>query len=145
MLYLDNSYEESLVRQSDWRLRVGCRGVEALVHLLIDGREVATSTITNSTYDFPIDATDTLIAGSHKIELYAENATYGLRSETITTYFIKAGLSTPSICVGKDADKRVKLYGTASIPYFFYYPHAGVGSTATVSFEIRDTSRYCAG
>ena len=140
VLYLDNSYEESLVRQSDWRLRVGCRGVEALVHLLIDGREVATSTITNSTYDFPIDATDTLIAGSHKIELYAENATYGLRSETITTYFIKAGLSTPSICVGKDADKRVKLYGTASIPYFFYYPHAGVGSTATVSFEIRDTS-----
>lgn len=140
VLYLDNSYEESLVRQSDWRLRVGCRGVEALVHLLIDGREVATSTITNSTYDFAVDTTDTLNAGSHKIELYAENAAYGLRSETITTYFIKAGLSTPSVCVGKDADRRVTMYGTASVPYFFYYPHATAGSTATVNFEIRDNS-----
>lgn len=140
VLYLDNSYEESLVRQSDWRLRVGCRGVEAFVHLLIDGREVATSNITNSTYDFPVDATDSLNPGAHKIELYAENSAYGLQSDRITTYFIKAGLSTPSICVGKDADKRVTLYGTASIPYFFYYPHATAGSTATVNFEIRDTS-----
>ena len=140
VLYLDNNYEESLVRQSDWRLRVGCRGVEAFVHLLIDGREVATSNITNSTYDFPVDTTDTLSAGSHKIELYAENTAYGLRSETITTYFIKAGLSTPSICVGKNADTRVTLYGTASIPYFFYYPFANAGSSATVNFEIRSTS-----
>lgn len=140
VLYLDNSYEESLVRQSDWRLRVGCRGVEALVHLLIDGREVATSNITNSTYDFPVDTTDSLDPGVHKIELYAENSAYGLQSDRITTYFIKAGLSTPSICVGKDADKRVMLYSTASIPYFFYYPHATAGSTATVNFEIRDTS-----
>ena len=140
VLYLDNSYEESLVRQSDWRLRVGCRGVEAFVHLLIDGREVATSNITNSTYDFPVDASGSLNPGAHKIELYAENSAYGLQSERITTYFIKAGLSTPSICVGKDADKRVTLYGTASIPYFFYYPHATAGSTATVNFEIRDTS-----
>ena len=120
VLYLDNSYVESLVRQSDWRLRVGCRGVSALVHLLIDGKEVATSTITNSTYDFPIDVNDQLSAGAHKIELYAENATYNLESERITSSFIKAGLSTPTICVGKDADKRVTLYGTASIPYFFY-------------------------
>ncbi len=140
VLYLDNSYVESLVRTSDWRLRVGCRGVTALVHLLIDGSEVATSTITNSTYDFPIDVTDKLDAGAHKIELYAENATYGLRSETITTNFIKAGLSTPTICVGKDASKRVTLYGTASIPYFFYYPYAPVGSSATINFELRDTS-----
>lgn len=140
VLYLDSSYEESLVRESNWRLRVGCRGVEAFVHLLIDGREVATSNITNSTYDFPVDTSDSLSAGSHKIELYAENTAYGLRSETITTYFIKAGLSTPSICVGKDADQRVMLYGTASIPYFFYYPHAAAGTNATVNFEIRDVS-----
>ena len=140
VLYLDNSYEESLVRQSDWRLRVGCRGVAALVHLLIDGREVATSTITNSTYDFPVDTSDTLSAGVHKIELYAENSTYNLRSETITTSFIKAGLSTPSVCIGKDADRAVKLYGTASIPYFFYYPYASAGSAVTVSFELRSTS-----
>lgn len=142
VLYLDSSYVESLVRQNDWRLRVGCRGVTAMVHLLIDGSEVATSTITNSTYDFPVDVSDTLGAGPHKIELYAENNTYGLRSETITTYFIKAGLSTPSICVGKDADKRVTLYGTASIPYFFHYPYAPAGSTATVNFEIRNTSGH---
>ena len=140
VLYLDNSYVESLVRQSDWRLRVGCRGVSANVHLLIDGREVATSTVTNSTYDFPVDASDTLAAGPHKIEIYADNSTYGLRSETITTSFIKAGLSMPSICVGKDADRHVTLYGTASIPYFFYYPYAPAGSTATVNFEIRSTS-----
>lgn len=139
VLYLDNSYVESLVRQSDWRLRVGCRGVSALVHLLIDGKEVATSTITNSTYDFPIDVNDQLSAGAHKIELYAENATYNLESERITSSFIKAGLSTPTICVGKDADKRVTLYGTASIPYFFYYPYAPAGSSATVNFEIRST------
>lgn len=139
VLYFDNSYEESLVRQSDWRLRVGCRGVEAFVHLLVDGREVATSNITNSTYDFPVDASDTLNPGVHKIEVYAENTAYGLTSDRLTTYFIKQGLSTPSVAIGKGADARVTLYGTASIPYFFYYPHGG-GSTATVNFEIRDTS-----
>lgn len=137
VLYLDDSYMESLVRNADWRLRVGCRGVAALVHLLIDGQEVSTSTITNSTYDFPIDATDKLDAGAHEITLYAENAAYSLRSETISTRFIKAGLATPTICVGKDADTRVTMYGTASIPYFFYYPGAPVGSSATVNFEIR--------
>ena len=140
VLYLDNSYVESLVRNADWRLRVGCRGVAALVHLLIDGQEVATSSITNSTYDFPIDTTGRLDAGAHEITLYAENATYGLRSEDISTRFIKAGLSTPTICVGKDADKRVTMYGTASIPYFFYYPGAPAGSTATVNFEIQNKS-----
>ena len=140
VLYLDNSYVESLVRNADWRLRVGCRGVAALVHLLIDGQEVATSSITNSTYDFPIDTTGRLDAGAHEITLYAENATYGLRSEDISTRFIKAGLSTPTICVGKDADKRVTMYGTASIPYFFYYPGVSAGSTATVNFEIQSKS-----
>ena len=137
VLYFDSSYVESLVRNADWRLRVGCRGVTALVHLLIDGKEVATSTITNTTYDFPIDTTGQLDAGAHEITLYAENATYGLTSETISTRFIKAGLAIPTICVGKDADKRATMYGTASVPYFFYYPGAPVGSSATVTFEIQ--------
>ena len=140
VLYLDSSYVESLVRNADWRLRVGCRGVSALVHLLIDGKEVATSSITNSTYDFPIDVTGQLDPGAHEITLYAENATYGLESETISTRFIKAGLATPTICVGKDADKRATMYGTVSVPYFFYYPGAPAGSSATVNFEICDTN-----
>ena len=137
VLYFDDSYVESMVRNADWRLRVGCRGVTALVHLLIDGKEVATSTITNTTYDFTIDTTGQLDAGAHEIMLYAENATYGLTSDTISTRFIKAGLAIPTICVGKDADKRATMYGTASVPYFFYYPGAPVGSSATVTFEIQ--------
>lgn len=137
VLYVDESYVESIVRNADWRLRVGCRGVSALVHLLVDGQEVATSSITNSTYDFPIDVTGNLSPGAHEITLYAENTAYGLRSEDISLRFIKAGLATPTVCVGKDADKRATMYSTASIPYFFYYPGVPAGSIATVNFEIQ--------
>lgn len=139
VLSLHDSYEESLLRTEAWSLRVACRGVAAQVHVKVDGTEVAQSTITNSTNDFTIDGSGSLSPGAHKIEIYAENSAYDIRTQTITTYFIKAGLGTPSVCVGTSADKEVTLYDTASIPYFLYYPNAG-GQQVTVAFEIRDTA-----
>lgn len=139
VLALDNSYEESLLREGAWSLRVSCRGVAAQVHVSVDGAEIAQSTITNSTNDFIIDGNGTLTPGAHTISIYAENATYGISTEAITTSFIKKGLGTPSVCIGANADKQVTLYDTASIPYFLYYPNAG-GQQVTVHFEVRDTS-----
>lgn len=139
VLSLDNSYEESLLRDGAWSLRVACRGVTAQVHVSVDGTEVAQSTITNSTNDFIIDERGTLTPGTHKVEIYAENTNYNIRTETISTSFIKRGLGTPSICIGAKADKEVTLYDTASVPYFLYYPNAG-GQQLTVAFEIRDTA-----
>ncbi|MCM1219918.1 MAG: DUF1566 domain-containing protein [Lachnospiraceae bacterium] len=140
VLSFDPSYDESMVRTSNWPLRVACRGVSATIHLFIDGKESATAPVTNSTYDFMIDAADTLAAGAHSIELYAENADYGIRSQTIRTAFIKSGLASPSICIGNGASESATMYGTAIIPYFFYFPSANGGDTIPVSFEIRDLS-----
>lgn len=139
VLALDNSYEESLLREGAWSLRVSCRGVAAQVHVSVDGTEIAQSTINNSTNDFIIDERGTLSPGAHTISIYAENTSYGIRTEAITTSFIKKGLSVPSVCIGATADKEVTLYDTASVPYFLYYPNAG-GQQLTVSFELRDTS-----
>ena len=139
VLAMDNSYEESLLREDAWSLRVSCRGVAAQVHVSVDGTEIAQSTITNSTNDFIIDPNGTLAPGAHTISIYAENTTYGISTQPITTSFIKKGLGTPSICIGANADKQVTLYDTASIPYFLYYPNSG-GQQVTVNFEVRDTS-----
>ena len=139
VLSLHESYEESLLREGSWNLRVACRGVTAQVHVSVDGKEIAQSTITNSTNDFTIDGDGSLLPGPHKIELYAENVEFGIRTETISTSFIKKGLSTPSVCISGMAAKAVTLYDTASIPYFLYYPNAG-NQDVTVSFEVRDTS-----
>lgn len=139
VLYLDSSYEESLLRTGAWSLRVGCRGVAAQVHVSVDGTEIAQSTITNSTNDFTIDDSGSLSPGAHTISIYAENTTYGIQTNAITTNFIKSGLGVPSVCVGASADKEVTLYDTASVPYFLYYPNAG-GQQVNVSFEVRDTS-----
>lgn len=97
VLALDNSYEESLLREGAWSLRVSCRGVAAQVHVSVDGTEIAQSTITNSTNDFIIDPNGTLAPGAHTISIYAENTTYGISTQPITTSFIKKGLGTPSI------------------------------------------------
>ncbi len=138
VLALDQSYEESLLREGPWSLRVSCRGVAAQVHVSVDGAEIAQSTITNSTNDFTIDGSGALAPGAHTISIYAENAAYGISTEPITTSFIKKGLGTPSVCIGTAADRQVTLYGTASILYFLYYPGAG-GEQVTVRFEVRDT------
>ena len=139
VLELDNSYEESLLREGAWSLRVSCRGVAAQVHVSIDGKEIAQSTITNSTNDFLIDESGKLTPGAHVISIYAENVTYGIRTEPITTSFIKKGLSTPSVCIGANAAKEVTLYDTASVPYFLYYPNVG-GQQVTIKLEVQDTS-----
>lgn len=139
VLSLDSSYEESLLRNGAWSLRVACRGIAAQVHVKVDGTEIAQSTITNSTNDFIIDQSGNLTPGTHKIEIYAENTSYGIKTETITTHFIKQGLGTPSVCIGTKADNEVTLYDTASIPYFLYYPNAG-GQQVTINAEVRDTA-----
>lgn len=138
VLSLDPSYDESTIRKSNWPLRVACRGVSSTVHLLIDGKEVASAPVTNSTYDFMIDASGTMAAGPHSVELYAENTEYGIRSTTIRTAFIKEGLITPSVCIGNGAPESSSMYATAVIPYFFYFPSASAGDTIAVNFEIRD-------
>lgn len=132
----DDSFDESIVRDSGWPLRVRCNGVEALLHMIIDGNERDTASVRNSSVDFTVDANGSLDAGVHTVEVYANNAEFGLRSDTITTHFIKRGLSTPSVCIGRTADQSAKLYATVSIPYFIYYPSARTGDGVTVTARI---------
>lgn len=132
----DDSFDESLVRDAGWALRVRCNGAEALLHLLVDGTERSTASVRNSTVDFTIDAAGTLDAGAHSIEVYADNAEYDLRSETIATRFIKRGLSVPVLCIGRQADSAARLYATVSIPYYIHYPSASSGDTLTVSARV---------
>ena len=142
ILAIDDSYDESSVRDTGWLLRVACRGTSAEVHLIIDDDPLTEqlATINNSTYDFIIDAADALAYGSHTIKLYATNAEYGITTDVITTSFIKRGLSSPSVCIGKDTARKAKLYGTASIPYYFYFPTGNPGDIVTVNFVVLDKS-----
>lgn len=142
ILAIDDSYDESSVRDAGWLLRVACRGTSAEVHLIIDDDPLTEqlATINNSTYDFIIDAADALAYGSHTIKLYAINAEYGITTDVITTSFIKRGLSSPSVCIGKDTARKAKLYGTASIPYYFYFPTGNPGDIVTVNFVVLDKS-----
>ena len=142
ILAIDDSYDESSVRDAGWLLRVACRGTSAEVHLIIDDDPLTEqlATINNSTYDFIIDAADALAYGSHTIKLYATNAEYGITTDVITTSFIKRGLSSPSVCIGKDTARKAKLYGTASIPYYFYFPTGNPGDIVTVNFVVLDKS-----
>lgn len=142
ILAIDDSYDESSVRDAGWLLRVACRGTSAEVHLIIDDDPLTEqlATINNSTYDFIIDAADALAYGSHTIKLYATNAEYGITTDVITTSFIKRGLSSPSVCIGKDTVRKAKLYGTASIPYYFYFPTGNPGDIVTVNFVVLDKS-----
>ncbi len=132
----DDSFDESLVRSAAWPLRVRCNGVAATLHLFVDGTERSTASVHNSTVDFTVDPTGTLDAGAHYIEVYADNAEYGLQSDTIATYFIKSGLSTPTVCIGRNADTSARLYATVSIPYFISYPSAPTGETVTVTARV---------
>lgn len=140
ILALDSSYDESLLRESDWNLRVACSGTVADVHLRIDDNADTEQimSISNSTYDFNIDNDNALSYGKHTVTIYAKNVEYGIQTDTITTQFIKKGLSTPTVCIGKDATKKATMYGAASIPYFFYYPEANAGDVVTVQFETRN-------
>lgn len=142
ILAIDDSYDESSVRDAGWLLRVACRGTSAEVHLIIDDDPLTEqlATINNSTYDFIIDAANALAYGSHTIKLYATNAEYGITTDVITTSFIKRGLSSPSVCIGKDTARKAKLYGTASIPYYFYFPTGNPGDIVTVNFVVLDKS-----
>ena len=135
-LEFDESYDESLVREAGWPLRVRCNGVPATVHLKIDGTEASTASVHNSTVDFNVDAAGTLDAGKHSIELYAENSAYNLQSATIKTSYIKRGLATPTVCIGRKADTAARLYATVSVPYYIYYPSATAGDTVTVTARI---------
>lgn len=132
----DDSFDETLLREAGWPLRVKCNGVEATLHLLIDGNEHLTASVRNSTIDFPVDASGALAAGAHEIEVYADNTEFNLRSETIRTRFIKKGLSVPTVCIGRNADSRAKLYANANIPYFISFPSAVVADTVSVSARI---------
>ncbi len=142
VLRLDNSYEESLVRDAGWILRVACSGTTATVHLVVDNdaQTEQIATVTNSTYDFTIDAQDALTYGAHTIRIWATNAEYGITTDIIETQFIKRGLSSPSVCIGKDADRTARLYDTASIPYFFYFPSGNPGDIVTVSLQVRNSA-----
>lgn len=132
----DDSFDEALVRDGGWPLRVRCNGVEALLHMLIDGTERATASVRNSSVDFTVDPDNMLDAGAHAIEVYAENSEFALRSDTIRTHFIKRGLSVPTVCIGRMAEAAAKLYSTVSIPYYINYPSAAAGDKVTVSARI---------
>lgn len=132
----DESFDETLARSAGWPLRVRCNGVEALLHLLVDGTEKSSASVHNSTVDFTVDADGSLNSGAHKIQVYADNAEYSLESDTITTSFIKAGLSTPTVCIGCKADAAAKLYATVAVPYYIHYPTAVAGDNVTVTARI---------
>lgn len=134
----DPSYDETLVRDAGWALRVRATGVESTLHLIVDGTERGTATVHNATKDFIIDEYDTYASGAHTIEIYAENTGYSLRSDTIMTHYIKRGLSVPTICIGREADRYAKLYATATIPYFIHYPTAKAGDTIAVTGRVLD-------
>ncbi len=140
VLGVHSSFDESLLRDSNWLLRVACSGSVADVHMLVDDNKNTEQTvnINNTSYDFAIDALGTLGFGKHTITLYAENAEYGIRTDTITVQFIKRGLTTPTVCIGKDASRTAMMYGSATIPYFFYFPNASADDVVTVQFETRD-------
>ncbi len=139
-LGVHSSFDESLLRDSNWLLRVACSGSAADVHLLVDGNKNTEQTvnINNSSYDFAIDVQGTLSFGRHTITIYAENKEYGIKTDTITVQFIKRGLTSPTVCIGKDASRTATMYGAATIPYFFYFPNASAGDVVTVQFETRD-------
>lgn len=132
----DDSFDESLVRDAGWPLRVRCNGVEAMLHLLIDGTERGTASVHNSSVDFTIDADGSLDAGAHSVAVYAANASFNLQSETITTSFIKRGLASPTVCIGRMADVSAKQHATATIPYYLYYPSAAAGQNVLVTARV---------
>ena len=142
ILSIDDSFDESSVRDAGWQLRVACRGTAAEVHLIIDDDPLTEqlTTINNSTYDFTIDPTNALSFGLHTIKLWATNEEYGITTYVISTSFIKRGLSSPSVCIGKDTTRTAQLYGTASIPYYFYFPSANPGDIISVQFVVCDKS-----
>ena len=116
VLYFDDSYVESLVRNADWRLRVGCRGVTALVHLLIDGKEVATSTITNTTYDFPM--------------------TKDLDEELVESLGLKRSqfgeMTSPATIIGTLTKEVQKMTGLTAIPVIAVAGHDTASAVAAV-------------
>lgn len=135
-LAFDDSFDETLSRQAGWNLRVRCAGTEATVHLSIDGTEVTTASMANTTRDFTIDAGNTLSAGVHTISLYAENAEFGISTAPITTRFIKRGSANPALCFGKATPSSAQLYSSVTIPYYVYFPTATAGDTAMVTGRV---------
>lgn len=138
-LSYDASFEEATPRTGPWALRVACRGVEALVHVELDGAEIGTATISNSTSDFLIDGDGEMSGGAHALSIWAENAQYGITTDPLRASFVKSGLSWPSVVFANTMPSSVPQYDTLEIPYFAYWG-AKKGQTATVSFVIKDAS-----
>ena len=141
-LSFDPSYDETIPRSSAWPLRVSCTGTEADVHVIVDDDPASEQIvhISNSTYDFTIDAAGSLGFGRHKVTIYAENAEFGIRTDSIVTYYIKLGSLSPTVAIGKDAPSEAMLYDTVKVPYYFYAPAAASGSDITVGLAIYDTN-----
>lgn len=141
-LDFDPSYDETIPRSGSWPLRISCTGTEADVHVIVDDdlNSEQIVHIANSTYDFIIDQAGSFGYGRHKITIYAENAEYGIKTDSITTYYIKSGSMTPTVAIGKDAPDSAMLYDTVTVPYYFYDPTSPAGGTVSVGLAIYDTN-----
>ena len=137
-LSIDSSYDESVLRDKNWLIRVSAAGVASDVHLLVDGEYEQVSTMINQSKDFYIDSQGKLSSGAHEIAIYAVNSEYDIRTETLRIPFIKTGGVEPSICISRTALTSTTMYSTLSIPYFLYYPNAKAGEEVTVEMNIKN-------
>lgn len=142
-LSFDNSYDESVIQSGKWSLRVNSRGVEALVYCRVeDGKRADTYTksINNSSGEFIIDELEKYSLGAHNISIWAENKQLGLRTQTLTTTYIKGvknGNGQAALSLGKGFIGKVKQFSVVNIPYFFYLPDDDAGSKARVKVQLK--------
>lgn len=138
----DENYDESIIQKGKWNLRVNCSGASATVYCKVKNREnysIYTKNINNSSGEFIIDPNGTFDLGAHEIIVWAENKQLNLKTEEITTTYVKGsdlGNAVSALCFGKGIPTTAKQFSVINIPYFFYLPNDVTGSNITVSIDV---------
>lgn len=141
-LTFDSNYDESIVQKGKWNLRVNCSGTAATVYCKVTNNtstDIYTKDINNSSGEFIIDPNNNYVLGVHNITIWAENKALGLKTEELTTTYVKGsdlGNAVPALCFGKAIPTSVKQFSIINIPYYFYLPNDTVDSTVVVSIEL---------
>lgn len=137
-----NNYNESIVQFGKWNLRVNCSGASANVYCKVTNgtnTDVYTKEITNSSGEFIIDLTQNYALGIHNITIWAENKELGLKTEELTTTYVKGstlGNGVPVLTFGKGIVSSAKQFSVINIPYYFYLPNDKTGSDIIVNIEV---------
>lgn len=139
--FADN-YDESIVQFGKWNLRVLCSGASANVYCKVTNNastDIYTKEITNSSGEFIIDPNQNYALGIHNITIWAENKELGLKTEELTTTYIKGstlGNGVPALTFGKAILSSAKQFSVINLPYYFYLPNDRTGSEITVNIEV---------